>query len=129
MYVHTGYYVAVTPLKLARSFDRAGCFVRNVRTMEVLIDQAARRTSGDRPVEPWQYYDLRHGYCTYDFFNHCAHRMACAKCSFYQSKVSARMQTLELKGELQANAPRNPADRYRTRSSRGRDADAEDTPR
>ncbi|QVQ38660.1 tyrosine-type recombinase/integrase (plasmid) [Pseudochrobactrum algeriensis] len=96
----TQYYAAITPTKLARSFDRAGYFERNVRTIEVLIDQAARRTSGDGPAEPWQYYDLGHGYCTYDFFDQCAHRMACAKCSFYEPKESARMQALEAQGNL-----------------------------
>lgn len=96
----TQYYAAITPTKLARSFDRAGYFERNVRTIEVLIDQAARRTRGDGPEEPWQYYDLGHGYCTYDFFDQCAHRMACAKCSFYEPKASGRMQALEAQGNL-----------------------------
>lgn len=96
----TQYYAAITPTKLARSFDRAGYFERNVRTIEVLIDQAARRTKGEGPEEPWQYYDLGHGYCTYDFFDQCAHRMACAKCSFYEPKASARMQALEAQGNL-----------------------------
>ena len=96
----TQYYAAITPTKLARSFDRAGYFERNVRTIEVLIDQAARRTPGDGPAEPWQYYDLGHGYCTYDFFDQCAHRMACARCSFYQPKASARIQALEAGGNL-----------------------------
>ena len=96
----TQYYTAITPTKLARSFDRAGYFERNVRTIEVLIDQEAQRNRGDGPAEPWQYYDLGHGYCTYDFFDQCAHRMACAKCSFYQPKSSARMQAMEAGGNL-----------------------------
>lgn len=96
----TQYYTAITPTKLARSFDRAGYFERNVRTIEVLIDQAARRVSRNGPEEPWQYYDLGHGYCTYDFFDQCAHRMACAKCSFYEPKDSTRMQALEAGGNL-----------------------------
>lgn len=96
----TQFYTAVTPTKLARSFDRAGYFERNVRTIEVLIDQAARRLSSNGLEEPWQYYDLGHGYCTYDFFDQCAHRMACAKCSFYEPKASGRMQALEAQGNL-----------------------------
>lgn len=96
----TQYYAAITPTKLVRSFDRAGYFERNVRTIEVLIDQAARRNSGDGHAEPWQYYDLGHGYCTYDFFDQCAHRMACTKCSFYEPKDSARIQALEASGNL-----------------------------
>ena len=36
-----------------------------------------------------------HGYCTYDFFDQCPHRMACAKCAFYLPKHSAKAQILE----------------------------------
>lgn len=96
----TQHYAAITPTKLARSFDQAGYFERNVRTIEVLVDQAARLGRGEEPDDPWQYFDLGHGYCTYDFFDQCAHRMACAKCSFYEPKESGRMQALEASGNL-----------------------------
>ncbi|GBR55386.1 transposase [Neokomagataea thailandica NBRC 106555] len=109
----TQYYAAVTPTKLARSFEQAGYFERNIRTIEVLIDPAARQTSPEGSAEPWQYYDLGHGYCTYDFFDQCAHRMACAKCSFYEPKESARMQALEAQGNLKKmsqNIPMTPTE-------------------
>jgi hypothetical protein len=42
----------------------------------------------------------RHGYCTYDFFDQCPHRMACAKCAFYQPKKSAAPGLAEAKSNL-----------------------------
>lgn len=42
-------------------------------------DPHAAVTSGTAVAgEPWQHYDLGHGYCTYTFFEQCPHRMACA---------------------------------------------------
>jgi hypothetical protein len=46
------------------------------------------------------FYDLGHGYCTYDFFEQCPHRMACAKCDFYMPKQSSAAQMLEGKANL-----------------------------
>src|SRR5438034_2445030 len=37
---------------------------------------------------------------TYDFFDQCPHRMACAKCSFYLPKQSSQAQLLEGKANL-----------------------------
>jgi hypothetical protein len=56
--------------------------------------------SGAAPPEPWKFYDLGHGYCSYDFFDQCPHRMACAKCDFYIIKGSGRAQVLEGKASL-----------------------------
>lgn len=50
--------------------------------------------------EPWMYYDLGHGYCTYDFFDRCPHRMVCAKCQYYRPKGSSEAQLLEAKRNL-----------------------------
>src|SRR3954449_8256233 len=50
--------------------------------------------------EPWQHYDLGHGYCSYTFFEQCPHRMACARCDFYIPKPSGRAQLLEAKAEV-----------------------------
>jgi hypothetical protein len=50
---------------------------------------------------PWKFYDLGYGYCTYDFFEQCPHRMVCAKCDFYLPKESGKAQILEAKGNLQ----------------------------
>lgn len=82
----TRQYVKVTPTKLAKSFAEAGYFERNLRTIAVLIDQEAVTSGAAASGTAWKYYDLGHGYCTYDFFDQCPHRMACAKCDFYRPK-------------------------------------------
>jgi hypothetical protein len=70
-----------------------------VRAIEVLIDREVVM-SGKAAEEPWKFYDLGHGYCAYDFFDQCPHRMACAKCGFYIAKDSSRAQLLEGKANL-----------------------------
>jgi len=50
--------------------------------------------------EPWKFYDLGHGYCTYDFFDQCPHRMVCAKCSFYVPKDATKPLLLEGRANL-----------------------------
>ncbi len=82
----TQHYARIAPTRLARSYQDAGYFERNVRTIEVLIDQAAVLNGDATEGLPWKYYDLGHGYCTYDFFEQCEHRMACAQCAFYRPK-------------------------------------------
>ena len=89
----------ITPTKLAKSYADAGYFARNIRAVEVLIDQDAVR-SGTAATEPWKFYDLGHGYCTYDFFDQCPYRMACARCDFYLPKESSRAQMLEARENL-----------------------------
>ena len=51
--------------------------------------------------QPWQHYDLGHGYCSYTFFEQCPHRMACARCDFYTPKEASQAQLLEGKDNLQ----------------------------
>lgn len=97
----TQHYAKVSPTKLAQSYKDAGYFARNLRAVEVLIDQQAIQSGAAAQGEPWKYYDLGHGYCTYDFFDQCMHRMACAKCSFYRPKASAESQLVEGKKNLQ----------------------------
>ena len=95
----TQHYAKITPTRLAKSYADAGYFGRNLRAIEVLIDQEAVR-NGRAAAEPWKFYDLGHGYCTYDFFEQCPHRMACAKCTFYMPKNSSQSQLLEGKSNL-----------------------------
>jgi len=95
----TQHYAKITPIKLAKSYADAGYFARNLRAIEVLVDQEIVR-SGRAATEPWKFYDLGHGYCTYDFFDQCPHRMACAKCSFYVPKGSSQVQLLQGKTNL-----------------------------
>jgi hypothetical protein len=91
----TQHYVKITPTTLQRAYTDAGYFDRNLRTIQVLLDREAA-VKGDA----WLFYDLGHGYCTYDFFDQCPHRMACAKCSFYQAKGSSQAQILEARSNL-----------------------------
>ena len=46
------------------------------------------------------YFDLGHGYCTFDFFEQCKFRMVCAKYSFYRPKASTEAHLLEGKSNL-----------------------------
>jgi hypothetical protein len=92
-------YAKITPTKLMKSYADAGYFSRNLPAIEVLIDQEKVR-SGVAADEGWKFYDLGHGYCTYDFFDQCPHRMACAKCSFYMPKGSTAAALLEGKSNL-----------------------------
>lgn len=89
-----------TPLRQARAYADAGYFARNLRTIEVLIDRDAVTSGGAAQGEPWRFYDLGHGLCTYEFFDQCPHRMACAKCAFYRPKMSSQAQLLEAKANL-----------------------------
>lgn len=95
----TQHYARINPTKLARSYTDAAYVQRNIRTIEVLIDQEVVR-SGTADSEPWRFYDLGHGYCTYDFFDQCPHLMACARCGFYRPKNSAAAHFLEGKKNL-----------------------------
>jgi hypothetical protein len=92
-------YAKISPTKLAKSYNAAGYLERNLRTIEVVVDQQAVR-NGLNGSTPWKYYDLGHGYCTYDFFDQCPHRMACAKCSFFRPKESISPALLEGKSNL-----------------------------
>lgn len=97
----TQHYAQLTPNTLTKAYKDAGYFARNLRTIEVLLDRDAV-TSGDATAgQPWQHYDLGHGWCSYSFFEQCQHRMACARCDFYTPKGSARAQLLEANSSLQ----------------------------
>jgi integrase len=95
----TRHYVAVTPTKLAKAYTDAGYFERNLRAIEVLIDQDTMKQAVAEG-EPWRYYDLGHGLCTYEFFDQCAHRMACARCDFYRARQSSLAQLLDAKTNI-----------------------------
>ncbi|MCZ0999712.1 hypothetical protein O1M63_18860 [Streptomyces mirabilis] len=104
----TQHYAKISPNTLTKAYEDAGYFARNVRTIEVLVDRDAVASGAAAAGEPWQHYDLGHGYCTYTFFEQCPHRMACARCDFYVAKDSSKGQLLEAKENLQkmlANIP------------------------
>ena len=93
-------YIAVEPTKLAKAYADAGYLARNVRAIEVLIDQDAVKGVAAACGEPWRYYDLGHGLCNYEFFEQCPHRLACPRCDFYKPKESSWGQMLEAKSNL-----------------------------
>ena len=84
----TQHCVAFTPTRLARAQTEAHYFQRNLRTTNVLIDREAIK--GGATSEPWRYCDLGHGFCSYEFFDQCPHRMACARCDFHILKESSQ---------------------------------------
>ena len=116
----TQHYAKITPNTLSKAYTEAGYFARNVRTIEVLVDRDAVTSGAAAAGEPWQHYDLGHGWCTYSFFEQCPHRMACARCDFYTPKDSTKAQLLEAKRQPAAHARQHPAHRRRTRRRRRR---------
>jgi integrase len=97
----TQHYARITPVTLTKAYTDAGYFGRNVRTIEVLLDRAAITTGAPGASNPFEFYDLGHGYCSYTFFEQCPHRMAYARCDFYIPKASTEAQLLEAKHGLQ----------------------------
>jgi integrase len=97
----TQHYAKITPHTLSNAYAEAGYFARNVRTIEVLVDRGAVTSGAAAAGQPWQHYDLGHGWCTYSFFEQCPHRMACARCDFYTPKDSTKGQLLEASDNLQ----------------------------
>jgi hypothetical protein len=97
----TQHHARITPTTLAKAYADAGYFARNVRSIEVLVDRDAVVSGAATSGQPWQHYDVGHGYCTYSFVKQCPHRMACARCDFYLPKDSSRAQLLEAKDNLQ----------------------------
>jgi Phage integrase family len=116
----TQHYTQITPTRLAQAYADAGYFARNLRTVEVLIDREAVQTGAAATGTPWQYFDLGHGYCTYNFFEQCPHRMACARCDFYLPKVSTHAQLLEARGHLQRMLTAIPLTEGERAAGRGR---------
>lgn len=67
----TQHYAAITPTTLTLAYTDAGYFARSPRTIGVLIDRDAVRSGAVAQGEPWQFFDLGHGHCTYSFFEQC----------------------------------------------------------
>ncbi|WP_443075513.1 tyrosine-type recombinase/integrase [Streptomyces sp. NBC_01483] len=92
-------YIHLSGRDLAEKLNQG---MQQIHSREAVASGAA--ASG----EPWQYYDLGHGWCTYTFFEQCQHRMACARCDFCTPKESSKGQLLEAKDNLRkmlANIP------------------------
>ena len=72
------HYIELTPTRLMTSFHRSAKLTENLRCVSVLVDRRPE------PGQPVFRYDLGHGWCTNDAYAACAHRMACARCIFYE---------------------------------------------
>ena len=97
----TRHYAKILQRTLSAAYKRADYFARNMRTIQVLIDRDSILTGTAAAGEPWKYYDLGEGYCSYDFFAKCPHRLACAHCDFYIPKDSSRGQLLAVKNGIE----------------------------
>ncbi|MEU3188398.1 tyrosine-type recombinase/integrase [Streptomyces sp. NPDC006923] len=93
----TRHYAKILQRTLSAAYKKADYFARNVRTIQVLVDRESILTGAAADGQPWKYYDLGDGYCTYDFFAKCPHRLSCARCPFYKPKDSSAGQILAVK--------------------------------
>ena len=74
---HRAVTLGMPRLRQDRNADARERHRRLGRTVGRCLCSAGSAAAG----EPWQYYDLGHGLCSYTFFvQWCPHRMACAKC-------------------------------------------------
>jgi Phage integrase family len=87
-------YLKSSPTRLAKVFASAEYFERNLRSIDVLVPRGKTAQ-----VQTWR-YDLGHGYCRYEFFAQCPHRLACARCDYYEPKDSQEVLVLEAEGNL-----------------------------
>lgn len=83
----TLHYTTRTHLELSQALEQYT--VQNTRLATVLVDREAVANGAAAQGQPWKYYDVGHGYCTHDFFETCAHRIACARCASYVPKSSS----------------------------------------
>jgi len=75
-------YIAITPTQLMTAFHKSSKLMETLRTVTVLVD------GRPEPGQPVLRYDLGHGWCTNPAYAMCAHRMACARCSFYEPSAA-----------------------------------------
>ncbi len=93
-------YVDADITKVAVKIAEGSFLQQNLASIPVLIDNDAVTSGAASSGQPWKFFDLGHGYCTLPEWAACRHRMACARCDFYQPKHSAKMQLLEANGNL-----------------------------
>lgn len=87
-------YLKSSPTRLAKIFASADYFERNLRSIDVLVPREQVAQS-----QPWR-YDPGHGYCRYEFFAQCPHRLACARCDYYEPNDAQEVPVLEADGNL-----------------------------
>jgi len=96
------HYLQATLSKQAKAYQKTDYFKRNLRTFEVLIDREAVISGGAARGEPWKCHKLGDdGYCVYDFFDQCLHKMTCPCCPFYRPNNIVLQKLQENKASLQ----------------------------
>ncbi len=93
-------YVDADITRVAVKVAEGSFLQQNLASIPVLIDNDAVVSGVASQGQPWKFFDLGHGYCTLPEWAACRHRMACAKCDFYEPKQSSKMQLLEANGNL-----------------------------
>jgi len=88
------YYIELAPVRLMTAFHKSTRLTENIRCVEVLVDTQPGLG------EPIFRYDLGHGWCTNAAYAMCTHRMACARCSFYEPAESFASILLEQGGRF-----------------------------
>jgi len=99
----------ILPTRLASSCTSredpvAAMFLKSWRSTDMTPTRTSSTTGRslfrDSADRPGRHGSGHCGYCTYDFFDQCPHRMACARCGFYRPKNSAAALFLEGKKNL-----------------------------
>lgn len=93
-------YVQADISKMAVKVAEGSFFQQNLASVPVIIDTDAIRNGAAANGEPWKYFDLGHGLCKLSEWSSCKHRMACAKCDYFEPKDSMKVQLLEANGNL-----------------------------
>ncbi|MGV9976546.1 tyrosine-type recombinase/integrase [Micromonospora wenchangensis] len=93
----TRHYAQILQRTLTTAYKKADYFTRNLRTIQVLLDRDSITSGAAANGTPWKYYDLGDGYCSYDFFAKCPHRLSCARCPFYLPKQSSTGQIIAVR--------------------------------
>ena len=81
-FASTQYYLAASPVRMMTAFHKSAKLTESLRMIDVMVDS---QPAGGQPVLR---YDLGHGMCTNAAYAMCAHRMACARCSFYEPSAA-----------------------------------------
>ncbi|MFG2525995.1 hypothetical protein [Streptomyces sp. NPDC048527] len=124
----TTHYAKLTPNTLARAYNDVGYFARNVRTIEVLVDRDAVTSGAAASGEPWQYFDLGHGWCAYTFFEQCQHRHGLRTLRLLHAEGLEQGAAAGGEGESAEDAGQHPSDGRRTRCGRRRPGRPGSTP-
>ncbi len=93
----TRHYAQILQRTLTAAYKKADYFTRNLRTIQVLVDRDSITSGAAATGTPWKYYDLGDGYCSYDFFAKCPHRLSCARCPFYLPKQTSAGQVISVR--------------------------------